>query len=640
MCGIAGFWRPSGFPAEAALASLRQMTDALAHRGPDAEGQWVDPDRGVALGHRRLSIVDLSPSGAQPMRSHTGRFTTVFNGEIYNYRALRSELESAGVSFHGTSDTEVMLAGFDRWGVLKTLPRLAGMFAIAVWDAATEELYLVRDRMGEKPLFIAQFGAELAFASEIKAFRSLPGFPIDVNAAAVVDVLRLGYITGSHTIYRAATRLRAGSYAVVTARNGVPNVRTESYWDVRNEIPSRSAQNGFASDDAATGALDDLLTAVVGDEMVADVPVGAFLSGGIDSSLIVSLMQKVASRPVRTFTIGFRENSHDESPFAREVAKHLGTEHTEIMLAANDALKFVESLPITFDEPFADDSQLPTLLVSAVTRQHVTVALSGDGGDELFGGYSQYMSNDSVARLIRRVPRPLRKPAGRMLGLAPDRAVEALLSGGTTWPVNVRARLTHELVHESTSNAYENSMARWVAPSEVMNAQFASLNAYASTSPWPAAPSDPEARMVYDMEHYMPDDILVKVDRSSMASSLETRAPLLDHRVVQFALQLPLEKKIRNGRGKFILRNLLSRYVPTQLIDRPKQGFAIPLEGWLRGPLKDWGAAMLAPDDLLRSWLRPDVVGAIWSAHQRGEDHSERLWPLLTLMQWLRANLN
>ena len=638
MCGIAGFWRPSGFHAEAALASLRQMTDVLAHRGPDGEGQWLDADRGVALGHRRLSIVDLSPAGAQPMRSHSGRFTTVFNGEIYNYRELRTELAAAGCTFHGTSDTEVMLAGFDKWGLLMTLPRLAGMFAIAVWDAATDELYLVRDRMGEKPLFLAQFGGNVAFASEMKAFRCLPDFPVEIDASAVADVLRRGYISGSHTIYRAATRLGPGSYAVISARNGAANVRLESYWSLRDALPARSAQRRFASDDEATNALDALLTGVVGDEMVADVPVGAFLSGGIDSSLIVGLMQKVATRPVRTFTIGFLENSHDESPFAREVAKHLGTEHTEIMLAAQDALNFVERLPSIFDEPFADSSQLPTLLVSAVTRQHVTVALSGDGGDELFGGYSQYMSQDSVMRLIRRVPAVLRKPAGKVLQLAPDRAVEALLSGGSTWPVNVRTRLTKELVQTSASHAYENSMARFVDPSQVMSALYASASAYASASSWPDAPSDPEARMVYDMEHYLPNDILVKVDRSSMASSLETRAPLLDHRIVEFALQLPLDQKIRGGRGKLILRNLLARYVPTRLFDRPKQGFSIPVAEWLRGPLKDWGASMLAPDDFLRTWLRPDAVGAIWSAHQRGEDHSERLWPMLTLMQWLRTN--
>ena len=638
MCGIAGFWRPIGFQADAALVSLRQMTDALAHRGPDGEGQWVDADRGVALGHRRLSIVDLSPAGAQPMRSHSGRFTTVFNGEIYNYRALRTELLAAGCTFQGTSDTEVMLAGFDKWGLLKTLPKLAGMFAIAVWDAATDELYLIRDRMGEKPLFLAQFGGNVAFASEMKAFRCLPDFPVEIDSSAVADVLRRGYISGSHTIYRAATRLRPGSYAVIAARNGAASVRLESYWNVRDALPARSAQHDFSSDDEATNALDALLTGVVADEMVADVPVGAFLSGGIDSSLIVGLMQKVATRPVRTFTIGFRENSHDESPFAREVAKHLGTEHTEIMLTAQDALNFVERLPEIFDEPFADSSQLPTLLVSAVTRQHVTVALSGDGGDELFGGYSQYVSRDSFMRLIRRVPKVLRKPAGRMLELAPNRAVEALLSGGSTWPVNARTRLTKELTQESAANAYENSMARWVAPAQVMSAQYASTAAYASTSPWPTAPSDAEARMVYDMEHYLPNDILVKVDRSSMAASLETRAPLLDHRVVEFALQLPLEKKIRDGQGKFLLRNLLSRYVPTPLFDRPKQGFAIPIAHWLRGPLKDWGASVLAPDDFLNSWLRADVVSKVWDAHQRGEDHSERLWPMLTLMQWLRTN--
>ncbi|MEO7999716.1 MAG: asparagine synthase (glutamine-hydrolyzing), partial [Gemmatimonadaceae bacterium] len=396
MCGIAGFWRPAGTNADIATAALERMTDALAHRGPDADGHWHDTDRGIALGHRRLSIVDLSPTGAQPMRSRSGRFTTVFNGEIYNFRRLRDELLAKGAQFRGTSDTEVMLAGFELWGISATLPRLAGMFAIAVWDAAAEELWLARDRMGEKPLFIAPFAGQLAFASEIKAIRTLAGFPRDINPDAIAAVLRDGYVGGGQSIYRTVTPLHPGSYAVVSSRNGVPHVRTETYWNVLDTLRRPDAIAPYADDESATIALDALLTEVVGDEMVADVPVGAFLSGGIDSSLIVSLMQKVANRPVRTFTIGFRENSHDESPFARAVAQHLGTDHTEILLAADDALQFVERLPSIFDEPFADPSALPTLLVSAVTRQHVTVALSGDGGDELFGGYSQYTAPDSI----------------------------------------------------------------------------------------------------------------------------------------------------------------------------------------------------------------------------------------------------
>jgi len=620
------------------MRALTRMTDALAHRGPDADGQWVDADRGMALGHRRLSIVDLSPTGAQPMHSQSGRFTMVFNGEIYNYRRLRDELIGAGFSFRGTSDTEVMLAGFEAWGPSATLPRLAGMFAFAVWDAATEELWLARDRMGEKPLYLAQFGGQLAFASEIKAFRTLPGFPRDINPAALGALLRNGYIGGEQSIYQCVTRLRPGSYSVVSARGGPPQLRTAQYWNVLHEL--RAPDSGVApvSDIDATNALDTLLTEVVGDEMVADVPVGAFLSGGIDSSLIVSLMQKVASQPVRTFTIGFRENAYDESPFARAVADHLGTAHTEIMLSANDALAFVERLPIIFDEPFADSSQLPTLLVSSVTRQHVTVALSGDGGDELFGGYSQYTSPDSVGHLIERVPRVLRGPLSATLSAAPHALVNSVLNRGSSWAPNTRARLLRELRISSRANSYESLLAKWVSPADIMAPHLAGASsATVPDSEWPRAASEPEARMAYDMQHYLPDDILVKVDRSAMACSLETRAPLLDHRVVTFAVQQPLSLKIRDGRGKFLLRNLLSRYIPQPMIDRPKRGFAIPVNDWLRGPLKDWGASVLANDATLQEWFQPAVVSHIWAAHQRGADHAERLWPVLMAMQWLRA---
>ncbi|MBC8088138.1 MAG: asparagine synthase (glutamine-hydrolyzing) [Phycisphaerae bacterium] len=638
MCGIAGFWRPSGSSTDISTRALVRMTDALSHRGPDADGHWVDADRGVALGHRRLSIVDLSPTGAQPMRSRTGRFTMVFNGEIYNFRRLRDELAALGASFRGTSDTEVMLAGFEQWGLSATLPRLAGMFAFAVWDSATDELWLARDRMGEKPLYLAQFAGQLAFASEIKSFRTLPDFPRDINPTAIATLLRQGYIGGEQSVYRCVTRLRPGSYAVVSSRGGQPHIRSEQYWNVLNELRSPNGAASQVTDTEATNSLDALLTEVVGEEMVADVPVGAFLSGGIDSSLIVSLMQKVASQPVRTFTIGFRENSHDESPFARAVANHLGTAHTEIMLSADDALAFVERLPVIFDEPFADSSQLPTLLVSSVTRQHVTVALSGDGGDELFGGYSQYTSPDSVGSLIGRVPRALRVPLSATLGAAPDALVNSVLTRGSSWAPNTRARLLRELRNNSRANSYESLLAKWVSPADIMATQHAgSFPATVPDSEWPRAASEPEARMAYDMQHYLPDDILVKVDRSAMACSLETRAPLIDHRVVKFAVQQPLSMKIRDGRGKFLLRNLLARYIPQQMIDRPKRGFAIPINDWLRGPLKDWGSAVLQNDAVLQDWFRPGVVSDMWAAHQRGEDHAERLWPVLMAMQWLRA---
>ena len=636
MCGIAGFWHPEGGDAGTQLSVLARMTRSLAHRGPDADGHWTNPELGVALGHTRLSIVDLSPTGAQPMHSASGRFTIVFNGEVYNFRRLRRELMALGASFKGSSDTEVLLAAFEEWGVARSLPRMTGMFAFAAWDAKTGELWLARDRMGEKPLYIAQFDRGLAFASELKAFRTIPGFPTDIDPTAMSDLMRSGFIGGRHTIYRAVTRLRPGELAEVALTDGVPIVRTRPYWNLHDHLPV-GASDGFASDGAATDELDEVLTGVVRDEMVADVPIGAFLSGGVDSSLIVALMQKVATRPVRTFTIGFRENSHDESPFAREVARHLGTDHTEVILSADDALAFVERLPNVFDEPFADSSQLPTLLLSSVTRRYVTVALSGDGGDELFGGYSHYIGHDSIDRLVHRVPRVLRRPLGAALGATPRALLAPLLTRGSTWAPNTRARLVRELRNPSRAGSYANLLATWVEPADILAPRQIRRAAPRESPPWPHAQTDVEACMTFDMEHYLPDDILVKVDRSAMACSLETRAPLLDHRVVQFALRQPLHRKIRDGRGKFLLRNLLVRYVPLELIDRPKRGFAIPLGAWLRTALRPWGDAMLESDALLQTWFQPSAVSALWQAHQRGEDHAERLWPLLIAMQWLRS---
>jgi len=636
MCGIAGFWRPELGAATAHLPALARMTRSLAHRGPDADGHWIDLECGVALGHRRLSVVDLSPTGAQPMHSASRRYTIVFNGEIYNFPQLRQELAAMGAGFQGTSDTEVLLAAFEQWGVAQSLPRLSGMFAFAVWDAQTRELWLARDRMGEKPLYLAQLDGLVAFASELKAFETLADFPADIDPAAVADLVRNGCIGGRHTIYRAVSRLRPGEFAVVTATDRGPVAHTKQYWSLHDHLHAGTAAHA-ASDEAATDALDELLTEVVRDEMIADVPIGAFLSGGIDSSLIVALMQKVASRPVRTFTLGFRENTHDESPYAREVARHLGTEHTEIILSAEDALAFVERLPRVFDEPFADSSQLPTLLLSSVIRRHVTVALSGDGGDELFGGYSQYLTRDSIREMVKRVPPALRRPLAAVLGAAPPALLAPLLARGSTWAPNARARLLHELQNPSRAGSYENLLAAWVEPGTILSAAQARRGGPHESPRWPDARTDVEARMAFDMEHYLPDDLLVKVDRSAMAFSLETRAPLLDHHVVEFALGQPLHRKICDGKGKFLLRNLLARYVPPALIERPKRGFAIPLAAWLRGALKSWGDAMLESDALLEAWFQPAAVRAVWSAHQRGEDHAERLWPVLIAMQWLRS---
>lgn len=630
MCGIAGQWRPGGNP-EGVSSAVQSMTDALRHRGPDADGVWAEGSAGLALGHRRLAIVDLSPAGVQPMHSGSGRFTIVFNGEVYNFRVLRQELTDAGVRVEGSSDTAVMLAAFEHWGVAASTPRFNGMFAFAVWDARDRCLWLGRDRLGEKPLFIAQIAGGIAFASELKAFRVIPGFDAAVNPLAVSDVLRRGCTRGERTIYSAASKLLPGTLARFTmSPNGLTQDR-HRYWSVPSALAASTDQPPFSSDPSAIDALDALLLSVVRDEMLADVPLGAFLSGGIDSSLIVALMQRVSTNRAKTFTIGFTEASHDESPYARAVAQHLGTEHTEIMLSSSDALAWVPRLPDVFDEPFADSSQLPTLLVSQVTRQHVTVALSGDGGDELFGGYSQYSGRGRLAELVSRIPAALRPALLLSAGLLPDAVLSRV--DREIWPPNLRYRLRLLLGngHDAVT-AYDAMLSTIASPADV-------LTEPPVPSPplsWPNAATNEESMMAFDLQTYLPDDILVKVDRSAMASSLETRAPLLDHRVVEFALAQPLFRKLRDGRGKFLLRELLYRYVPANLVDRPKQGFSIPLAEWLRRDLRAWGSDMLAHDALLKAWFKPKVISQLWSEHQQGFDRSGQLWPILVTMQWLR----
>lgn len=622
-------------------SSIRAMTARIRHRGPDAEGHELFPTVGLALGHRRLSIVDLSPSGAQPMTSGSGRYCVVFNGEIYNHVTLRSELVAKGHTFRGSSDTEVMLGLFDRYGVEQAIPLLAGMFAVAVWDLQEHALWLARDRMGEKPLYYGQFGDTFAFASELKALRCLANCPTTIDHAAIYDVLERGTIRGSRSILSGVAKLVPGGLLRI-ARDG-SGVRTEHsrYWTVEGALsagrpPSSSAKT---SSSEAVDALDTLLCQVVREEAQADVPVGAFLSGGIDSSLIVGVMQRVSALPVRTFTIGFDETTFDESAAAAQVARHLGTTHTTIPLRGSDALKYVDGLPAIFDEPFADSSQLPTLMVCQATRRHVTVALSGDGGDELFGGYSQYTSPDSVARVAGRIPRPLQPAIGALASLVPDVAMSAIQSAGS-WSPHTRARLAAVLSSSSDPRiTYETLVSSWVDPPAVVaeTLRAGDLDSRLTRS-WPNADTLPERQMSYDMKTYLPDDILVKVDRSAMAVSLETRAPLLDHRIVEFALAQPLEHKIVGGTGKLLLRKLLERYVPRALWDRPKQGFGIPLARWLRTDLREWSHDLLRDDQLLREWFKPQMVARILREHEAGFDHSARLWRLLMVMQWIRSN--
>jgi asparagine synthase (glutamine-hydrolysing) len=642
MCGIAGFLDRRAALAESALARLtRGLTDAIAHRGPDGADIWTDASAGIGLGHRRLAIIDLSPLGAQPMPSADGRYMVAYNGEIYNYPALRAELAAAGATFRGASDTEVMLAGFVAWGIEATLAKMVGMFAMGVWDRATRTLWLIRDRLGVKPLYYAHDGARLIFGSELKALRAVPDWRPTLDRDAMVAYLRHGYVPTPHTIYREARKLPPG--AILEWREGSePEIRV--YWDAREKARAGHARWSDPPDDTqAIAGLDALLREAVKGRMIADVPLGAFLSGGIDSSLVVALMQAQSARPVKTFTIGFDEAGYDEAKHAKAVASHLGTDHTELYVRPEHALAVVPKLADMYDEPFADSSQIPTFLVSEMTRRHVTVALSGDGGDENFAGYNRYVLAETLWRRLGPIPAPLRRLAARLLQAPSPSVWNALFAAVPAGLRPVRgaekmAKAAEVLSLPTLDAVYRRLVSQWPDPAAI---------ALGGTEPrgplWDpsiaADMPDPVGRMqLLDTLTYLPDDILAKVDRATMAVGLEGREPLLDHRVVEHAWSLPPQFKIRDGEGKWILRRVLEQYVPGSLFDRPKMGFGVPIGTWLRGPLRDWAADLLDPVALAADGLfDPAPIARAWSEHQAGSrDMQYPIWTILMFQAWKR----
>ena len=647
MCGIAGFLDPT-LAADAAPSLLRRMTDALRHRGPDAEGQWQDTTLGLALGHRRLSIVDLSPAGAQPMLSASGRYVVVFNGEIYNFAAIRTELEAArrAPAWRGHSDTEVLLAACDAWGVEATLPRLNGMFAIAVFDRSARCLHLVRDRLGEKPLYWCTDGdTRLAFASELHSLRRGPIGTGEVDTAALRDYLQRGYVHAPRTILRGVAKVTPGEHVRITlGADGRFTVQRGRYWSAFDAARAGLAAPRALEDHEALERLRTLLDDSVRLRMVADVPLGAFLSGGIDSSLVVATMQRLSSRPVRTFTIGFGEARYDEAAHARAVAAHLGTEHTDLTATPQDALDLIPQLPGMLDEPMADSSLIPTFLVSRLARQHVTVSLSGDGGDELFGGYARYALTERIARQQAQLPHWLRKFAAAGMRATPTRAWDTL---GRVLPARITAhrmgdrvhKLADRLVLDDEPSLYASLSSWWQVPDEVLSPDVrahlppAAAHRFALSS---SAATLAERMMAEDLTHYLPGDILAKVDRASMAVSLEARVPLLDHHLVEFAWQLPMHMKVRDGRGKWLLRTLLHEYVPAALVERPKQGFTVPVEHWLRGELRDWAQDLLSPAALAQhGLLDARVVGTYLREHLEGRRAwTPQLWSVLMFQAW------
>lgn len=647
MCGIGGLSAGNFSSLEVRDTYCARILAALEHRGPDCSGIWHAPGGSFTLLHRRLSIIDLSPSGHQPMVSPSGRYAITFNGEIYNFTLLRKELEMGGTVFSGHSDTEVLLAGFDRWGVLATLPRLVGMFAFGVWDIAEEVLWLARDRFGEKPLCYGWIDGGFVFASEVRAIRR--AFPALSTSAEMVDLFMChGYMPSPYTIYQELRKVPPGHYLKVTARElRQGGSEAQKYYNVTDRIASgvRASKPGVKQD--LVEQLDFLLKRTIRGQMVSDVPLGAFLSGGIDSSLVVATMQKLHFQPVRTFSIGFREVEFDESGYAREVAKILGTQHTELVVTAREAMNVVPLLPRIYDEPFADSSQIPTYLVSQLARSAVTVSLSGDGGDELFGGYSRYELSRKLWSSFRHFPLPLRRVAAGLLnglsrgGLASmlsllERCLRTKVSGNTCSRLR---RLATLLNAKDRRVLYRGLMSHWAWPDECVNFEGQREIGFGETLQL-QFDEFLEEMMLSDLSGYLPDDILVKVDRASMAVSLETRVPFLDHRVVEFALGLPSHLRSQPGKSKWILREILRGDFPESLFDRRKHGFNVPVGEWIRGPMRDWAEALLSSSALRRSgFLRPEPIRKRWQEHLTGSyDWHSSLWTVLMFQAWMESN--
>jgi len=643
MCGLAGFlWQPGAAAGREAEHRVAGMARAIAHRGPDSEGAWADEEAGIALGHRRLAIVDLSPAGHQPMTSPSGRYVIVYNGEVYDHTDLRTALEAEGRApdWRGTSDTETLAAAFDAWGVGATARRMSGMFALAVWDRQDRALSLVRDRFGEKPLYCGWNGAgpEAAFffASELRALRAHPAFRAEVDPAELPHYARTGHIRVGHSIYRGIGQVRPGEILRLAA--GAREPQRDRYWDAAERAQRLRRDAPFrGTDEAALDRLEILASRAVARQMMADVPLGAFLSGGIDSSTVVALMQRHSARPIHTFSIGFHEARYDEATHAKAVAAHLGTEHAELYVGEEELLGVVPDLADIYDEPFADSSQIPTFLVSRLARRDVTVALSGDGGDELFGGYDRYAKGARLHAALARVPVPLRRGLARAVQALSPALLDALL-----------APLRRVPLGKEPNGQWAHRMAAYAASGDVDALHRALISQTRRAFRLVPAVEQPDAlpdgagltaaerMMQLDLAGYLPGYILTKVDRASMAVSLESRAPLLDHTLAEFALSLPEAMKLRGGTSKWLLRRLCTRLLPPELVERPKMGFEVPTGLWLRGPLADWAGDLLSPDAIRRDgWFDAAEVTRMWEEHRSGRfNHGLGLWHVLMFQSW------
>ena len=678
MCGVVGFIGDT----RDAKAVVSAMAERLHHRGPDDGGVWVDGPTGVALGHRRLSILDLSPEGHQPMVSVSGRYVIAFNGEIYNFRELRAEIEKSsysphpgplpegegtkgqayskgeGMQWRGHSDTEVMLAGFECWGVEAALKKFVGMFAFALWDREERRLYLGRDRLGEKPLYYGWMGKTLLFASELKALRVHPAWRGEINRDAMAAYMRHNYIPAPYSIYQGIHKLQPGCFLSIAEKDagnagGFSPEASENgswaprpYWSAKTVAESGVRDLLRMTDDEAVDRLDVLLRGAVAQQMVADVPLGAFLSGGIDSTTVVALMQAQSTRPVKTFTIGFNEAGFNEAEHAKAVARHLGTEHTELYVSPEEAMAVIPKLPVLYDEPFADSSQIPTFLVAQLARRHVTVALSGDGGDELFGGYNRYFWGRNLWRRFGWMPRGARRMAAAGMTMMSPGSWDRVFAGlGPLLPSALRQAQAGDKLHKlakilsvrDPEEMYLGLVSHWPDPEQVVKQAREPRTVLGAAEGRAALRDFTQSMMYLDTVTYLPDDILVKVDRAAMGVSLETRVPLLDHRLVEFAWRVPLTMKIRDGQGKWLLRQVLHRYVPQALVERPKMGFGVPIDSWLRGPLRDWAESLLDEGRLKREgFFEPAPIRKLWREHLSGARNWQyHLWDVLMFQAWM-----
>jgi asparagine synthase (glutamine-hydrolysing) len=640
MCGFAGFLTTDGYGPDELSAHVSRMIAPLAHRGPDDSGVWSDAPAGIALGFRRLAIIDLSPHGHQPMSSPSRRYVMVFNGELYNFTALRRELEQRAYQFRGHSDTEVILAAFEAWGIDAAVRRFIGMFAIAVWDNQRRELSLLRDRMGKKPLYVYHEPGLISFGSELKALVAGPSFDRSIDRAALASYFRYLYIPAPKSIFQRAVKVPAAHILTIAdPRRALPPARP--YWSLR-DVATRGLANRVTSEVDAIDELDRLLVEAVRCRLHADVPLGALLSGGIDSSTVVALMQEASNRPVKTYTIGFADHEFDEARHAGRVARRLRTEHTELVLSGEDALNLIPQLPDIFDEPLADPSQVPTCLVARLARQHVTVALCGDGGDELFGGYNRYVYGTRMLPRVGRVPRNIRRRLGAAIGRIPSTTWDRIgkLAGRVPGVPGDRIgervhKLANVMAAASVGDMYRSLLSPWQHADVLLDPPASDDGNERILDQ--SEPADLLDRMLLaDQMLYLPDDQLARVDRASMAASLELRSPLLDHRVAEFSWRIPPSLKLRGTTGKWILRQVLHRRIPKEIVDRPKMGFSIPLDRWLRGPLRPWAEDLLAENEIRREGLLDaDLIQKAWGDLQNGRRQTGMaLWAVVMFRAW------